>query len=160
MIQPVTVPTCLQRQITQNITNFKSGQTIYDLIDEAIDLWEGKFYGKPSKYLVFCYTGKLPVFDFEQPETLSMKKYFPLNKDSTAYKLIGVKSHSGEDSSSGHNLTYCLIEGEWFYFNDNEVYAISKCEIGKIYIYGWTGNECETAYLAFFEQIQEQGRCL
>jgi hypothetical protein len=46
-----------------------------------------------------------------------------------------------------------LIDGKWYYFNDNEVHEIKECEIGKAY--GKSEGGCETAYLAFFEQLRE-----
>ena len=131
--------------------SYQSGQTIYDLLDEAISV-RGSFCGEPSKYLVFCYGEKNTKFDLEQPHNLSMEKYFP-SSTNTSYKLIGLLSHCGEDISVGHNLAYRLIDGNWYYFNDDEVQEINECEIGKAY--GLSENECETAYLAFFEQLQK-----
>jgi ubiquitin C-terminal hydrolase len=91
-------------------------------------------------------------FDLEQPQKLSMEKYFPLTTN-TSYTLIGLLSHCGEDTSVGHNLAYRLIDRKWYYFNDDEVQEINECEIGKAY--GLSEGGCETAYLAFFEQLQK-----
>jgi hypothetical protein len=139
-----------ERQVMLSIINYQSGQTVHDLLNAAIPIL-GPFVGKPPKYLVFCYEGKPPEIDLEQPESLSMETYFLSYKDNTSYKLFGVISHCGEDTTSGNNLAYRLIDGMWYYFNDHEVYAISEYEIGKVY--GWENDNNETAYLAFFEQI-------
>ena len=105
---------------------YESGQTtIYDLLDEAISV-RGSFCGEPSKYLVISYNtheDKCTDFDLEQPKLLSMEKYFP-SSTNTSYKLIGLLSHCGEDISVGHNLAYRLIDGNWYYFNDDEVREI------------------------------------
>ncbi len=149
---PSTDPTYRQKTVLMSPFHYKSGQTtIHDLLDEAI-LRQGRFCGESSKYLVFCYGEKDTDFDLEQPQVLSMKNYFP-STTNTSYKLIGLTSHCGEDRSVGHNLAYHLIDGKWYYFNDNLVHEISDCEIGKAY--GWNNGGCETAYLAFFEQLQK-----
>jgi len=105
--------------------SYQSGQTIYDLLDEAISV-RGSFCGEPSKYLVISYNtheDKCTDFDLEQPKLLSMEKYFP-SSTNTSYKLIGLLSHCGENTSDGHNLAYRLIDGNWYYFNDDEVREI------------------------------------
>ncbi len=131
---------------------YESGQTtIYSLLDESIKQY-GSFCGEPSKYLVFCYGEKNTKFDLKQPQKLSMEKYFT-STTNTSYTLIGLLSHCGEDTSVGHNLAYRLIDGKWYYFNDDEVQEISETEIGKAY--GLSEVGCETVYLAFFEQLQK-----
>jgi len=132
---------------------YKSGQTtIYDLLDGAISDC-GSFCGEPSKYLVISYStheDKCTDFDLEQPKLLSMEKYFP-SSTNTSYKLIGLLSHCGENTSDGHNLAYRLIDGNWYYFNDDEVREITETEIGTAY--GLSEGGSETAYLVFFEQV-------
>jgi hypothetical protein len=146
-----TEPTQRNHTILIPAIDYNRGKTtIFDLLDKVLQ--EDRL-GEPSKYLVISYShypDKNLGFDLEQPKVLSMKNYFS-STDNTTYKLIGLISHCGDDSLVGHNLAYRLIDGKWYYFNDNEVYEISVCQIGKQY--GWNVRGCETAYLAFFEQI-------
>mgnify|MGYP003842186487 CR=1 FL=1 len=119
-------PTFREKYVDISPYFYKSGQTtIYDLLDEAISRC-GSFCGEPSKYLVISYNtheDKCTDFDLEQPKLLSMEKYFP-SSTNTSYKLIGLLSHCGENTSDGHNLAYRLIDGNWYYFNDDEVREI------------------------------------
>jgi ubiquitin C-terminal hydrolase len=83
-----------------------------------------------------------------------MEKYFPSTTTNTSYRLIGLLSHCGENVLSGHNLAYRLINKKWYYFNDKDVREIGEDMIGKAY--GWEVDDCETAYLAFFEHVSEK----
>jgi hypothetical protein len=139
--------------------SYKSGQTtIYDFLDENAAR-VGRFGGEPSKYLVFSYANnklseKDTKFDLEQPQSLSMEKYFPSTTTNTSYRLIGLLSHCGENVLSGHNLAYRLINKKWYYFNDKDVREKGEDMIGKAY--GWEVDDCETSYLAFFEHVSEK----
>ena len=52
------------------------------------------------------------------------------NKFSTKYKLIGVSTHAGRSSSSGHYTACCLSDnGKYYYFSDTFVEEVSERSI-------------------------------
>ena len=59
-------------------------------------------------------------------EDLDLSNYIEYNQFGSKYKLIGVITHIGESSMSGHFIAYCKepINGKWYKYNDaivNEV---------------------------------------
>ena len=59
-------------------------------------------------------------------EELNLSKYIQSNDKNRIYQLIGVITHIGESSMSGHFIAYCKdpITGKWHKYNDaivNEV---------------------------------------
>ena len=65
------------------------------------------------------------------------------NKFSTKYKLIGVSTHAGSSSSSGHYTACCLADnGKYYYFSDTFVDEVNEREIYK--------NE---PYLLFYKRL-------
>ena len=49
------------------------------------------------------------------------------NKFSTKYKLIGVSTHAGSSSSSGHYTACCLADnGKYYYFSDTFVNEVNE----------------------------------
>ena len=52
------------------------------------------------------------------------------NKYNSKYKLIGVSTHSGTSSASGHYTACCLTDnGKYYYFSDTYVQEVSENEI-------------------------------
>ena len=64
-------------------------------------------------------------------EILDLRNYIELNNTGYKYKLIGVITHIGESSMSGHFISYCRdpITEKWYKYNDsivNEVNDFTK----------------------------------
>ena len=86
----------------------------------------------PEILIIILNRGKGIEFDvkiiFE--EDLNLKDYIQFN-DKSSYQLIGVITHIGESSMSGHFIAYCKdpITGKWYKYNDamvNEVENFQK----------------------------------
>ena len=64
-------------------------------------------------------------------------------QNNTKYKLIGVSTHSGTSSSSGHYTACCLTDnGKYYYFSDTYVHEINESKLFE--------NE---PYLLFYKRI-------
>ena len=61
-------------------------------------------------------------------ETLNLQNYIELGQTGTQYRLIGVITHLGDSSMSGHFIAYCLnfIFNKWFQFNDAMVNPVNN----------------------------------
>ena len=56
-------------------------------------------------------------------ENLGLKDYVEYCKDQSIYELIGLVTHYGESSASGHFMARCKspIDGNWYLYNDQSV---------------------------------------
>ena len=86
----------------------------------------------PEILIIILNRGKGIEFDvkiiFE--EELNLRNYIQFN-DKSSYQLIGVITHIGESSMSGHFIAYCKdpITDKWYKYNDamvNEVENFQK----------------------------------
>ena len=61
-------------------------------------------------------------------ETLNLQNYIELRNTGTQYRLIGVITHLGDSSMSGHFIAYChnFIFNKWFQFNDAMVNPVNN----------------------------------
>ena len=61
-------------------------------------------------------------------ETLNLQNYIELRNTGTQYRLIGVITHLGDSSMSGHFIAYChnFIFNQWFQFNDAIVNPVNN----------------------------------
>jgi len=67
----------------------------------------------------------------EYPEILDISNYLSeYNKKQLVYKLTAVVHHYG-NYGSGHYISNCLIDNEWFSFNDSCVSKIEKNNVQK-----------------------------
>jgi len=96
--------------------------------------------------------GKQFVDDVEFYETINIKKYvdstfIDSNNKKFNYKLIGVSTHMGSSSNSGHYIAYCYRkkENKYYCFNDTSVRPVKFKDLK-------TDNE---PYILFYEQIDE-----
>ena len=96
--------------------------------------------------------GKQFVDDVEFYETINIQKYvdntfIKPKKQKFNYKLIGVSTHMGSSSNSGHYIAYCYRkkENQYYCFNDTSVRPVKFKDLK-------TDNE---PYILFYEQIDE-----
>ena len=72
---------------------------------------------------------------------------------STRFRLKGVIRHLGSSSRSGHYVCYVLVDGQWYYINDQDVEKKSWREVNRV---SWGRyNSPETPYLLMWEKIYE-----
>jgi len=55
--------------------------------------------------------------------------------DCSTYKLIGLISHIGKHTGSGHYVTHLLVDGKWIIFNDEKVAESEKPPVEHAYLY-------------------------
>ena len=97
---------------------------------------EGRIYRPPEILVLILDRGKGKKFrgnvsfgidlniDYLIDEENYKKKY------SSKYKLIGVSTHSGTSSASGHYTACCLTDnGKYYYFSDTYVQEVSESEL-------------------------------
>jgi hypothetical protein len=84
-----------------------------------------KLFTCPQVMTIILNRGKGLEFkvDFEYPPSINIDKYVILEPSyGTTYKyeLIGVLSHYGESSMSGHFIAHCKspVDGKWYCYND------------------------------------------
>ena len=84
---------------------------------------------------------KIGIIDLSIDYLIDEENY--KNKYSSEYKLIGVSTHSGTSSASGHYTACCLTDnGKYYYFSDTYVQEVSENELYK--------NE---PYLLFYKRL-------
>ena len=141
----VTLIDCFENEIDD--INFQGDNQIYcnncrKLLDAS---GKNKIFSSPHVLILILNRGKANKFecDVEFEEDLDIKKYVVSEKCPTKYKLIGVISHFGESSMSGHFIADCLhFNNKWYCFNDGIV-------TGPSYHYAKRG----TPYILFYENI-------
>ena len=141
----VTLIDCFDNEIDD--INFQGDNQIYcnncrKLLDAS---GKNKIFSTPHVLILILNRGKANKFecDVEFEEELDIKKYVESEKCPTKFKLIGVISHFGESSMSGHFIADCLhFNNKWYCFNDGIV-------TGPSYNYAKRG----TPYILFYENI-------
>ena len=103
----------------------------------------------PEILILLLNRGKGIEFDVKINfvEILDLRNYIEYNNTGYKYKLIGVITHIGESSMSGHFISYCIdpITEKWYKYNDaivNEVNDFTKEVINFA-----------MPYLLFYEKI-------
>ena len=120
----VSLIDCFESEI--DIINFKDDNQIYcNNCKKLLDA-EGKnrIFSSPHVLILILNRGKANKFDcdVEFDEDLDIKNYVTSNQCPTKYKLIGVISHYGESSMSGHFTADCRhFDNKWYCFNDGIV---------------------------------------
>jgi len=79
-------------------------------------------YTGPEVLILILNRGKGIEFNVKIffTEELDLSKYIENKESGFMYKLIGVITHLGESSMSGHFIAYCKdpIDGKWYKYND------------------------------------------
>lgn len=87
-------------------------------------LCKNKIFSSPHVLIIVLNRGKGNQFDcdVEFEENLNIEKYVERKECPRNYKLIGVISHLGESSMSGHFIADCrYFDGQWYCYNDSIV---------------------------------------
>ena len=139
----VTLKDCFENEI--NTVEFKGDNQIYcNKCNKLLDAkGENRIFSTPHVLILILNRGKANQFDcdVEFEEDLDIKKYVDSPQCPTKYKLIGVISHFGESSMSGHFIADCRhFDGKWYTFNDSMVSSPN-------YKYSKKG----TPYILFYE---------
>ena len=81
-------------------------------------------------------------------EELNLSKYIENKESGYMYKLIGVITHLGESSMSGHFIAYCKdpLNGKWYKYNDAIVDEVNDFKKEVI--------DFAMPYLLFYEKIK------
>jgi len=120
----VTLKDCFENEI--NTIEFKGDNQIYcNRCNKLLDAkGENRIFSSPHVLILILNRGKANKFDcdVEFEENLNIEKYVDSKQCPTKYKLIGVISHFGESSMSGHFIADCRhFDGKWYTFNDSIV---------------------------------------
>ena len=120
----VTIENCFEYDIKD--IDFKEDNKIFcnkcNKLNEAS--CKNKIFSSPHVLIIVLNRGKGNQFDcdVEFDENLNIKKYVEKEDCPRNYKLIGVISHLGESSMSGHFIADCrYFDGQWYCFNDSIV---------------------------------------
>ena len=115
---------CFENEIDD--VNFKGDNKIY--CNECKKLMDAKgtnrIFSSPHVLILILNRGKANQFecDVDFDETLDIKDYVESKQCPTKYNLIGVISHFGESSMSGHFIADCKhFDNKWYCFNDGIV---------------------------------------
>ena len=120
----VTLDDCFENEIDD--INFKGDNQIYcnrcrKLLDAK---GQNRIFSSPHVLILILNRGKANQFDcdVEFGENINIGKYVVSKACPTKYKLIGVISHFGESSMSGHFIADCRhFDDKWYCFNDGIV---------------------------------------
>ena len=120
----VTLNDCFENEIDD--INFKGDNQIYcNRCKKLLDAkGQNRIFSSPHVLILILNRGKANQFDcdVEFDENLNIGKYVVSKQCPTKYKLIGVISHFGESSMSGHFIADCRhFDDKWYCFNDGIV---------------------------------------
>ena len=107
---------------------------------------KNKIFSSPHLLILILNRGKGNQFDCDVDfgENLNIEKYVERTECPRRYKLIGVISHLGESSMSGHFIADCrYTDGKWYCFNDSIVSGPSSQYSKK-----------GTPYILFYQNIE------
>ena len=89
-----------------------------------------KLYNCPEVLTIILNRGKGLEFDvqFKFPIFINISKYVTDKNCNTNYELIGIITHLGESSMSGHFIAYCKSpnDNNWYCYNDAQVNKCTK----------------------------------
>ena len=89
-----------------------------------------KLYNCPEILTIILNRGKGLEFDvqFKFPMFIDISKYVADKNCNSKYELIGVITHLGESSMSGHFIAYCKSpnDNNWYCYNDSQVNICTK----------------------------------
>jgi len=141
----VTLEDCFENEVSE--TDFKDENQIFCNKCGKMCNAKGisKIYSSPYILILILNRGKGNQFDCDVDfkETLNIKKYVERNDCPTDYELIGVISHLGESSMSGHFIADCKhFDGKWYSFSDSSVTGPSNNYTKK-----------GTPYILFYQHI-------
>jgi len=107
----------------------------------------------PEVLIIILNRGKGKEFDVKINFTENLNLYNYIEKKETGYmyKLIGVITHLGESSMSGHFIAYCrdpIHEGSWYKYNDAIVSDVSDFKKEVI--------DFAMPYLLFYQKVKSQ----
>ena len=105
----------------------------------------------PEVLILILNRGKGIEFDVKInfTETLNLYNYIQYNNTGYNYKLIGVITHLGESSMSGHFIAYCrdpLHNDKWYKYNDAIVSEVNNFQ-NEVMNYAMP-------YLLFYQKFQ------
>jgi len=107
-------------------------------------------YTGPEVLILILNRGKGIEFDVKInfTEELDLSKYIENKESGYKYKLIGVITHLGESSMSGHFIAYCKdpLNGKWNKYNDAIVDEVNDFKKEVI--------DFAMPYLLFYEKIK------
>ena len=107
-------------------------------------------YTGPEVLILILNRGKGIEFDVKIyfTEELNLSKYIENKESGYMYKLIGVITHLGESSMSGHFIAYCKdpLNGKWFKYNDAIVDEVNDFKKEVI--------DFAMPYLLFYQKIK------
>jgi len=107
-------------------------------------------YTGPEVLILILNRGKGIEFNVKIyfTEELDLSKYIENKESGYMYKLIGVITHLGESSMSGHFIAYCKdpLDGKWFKYNDAIVDEVKNFKKEVI--------DFAMPYLLFYEKIK------
>lgn len=142
----VTIDNCFEYDKEDVIFN-EDNKIFCDKCNQLNDaLCKNKIFSSPHVLILVLNRGKGNQFDcdVEFGENLNIEKYVERKEGPKNYKLIGVISHLGESSMSGHFIADCrYFDGQWYCFNDSVV-------SGPSYHYSKKG----TPYILFYQNIE------
>ena len=120
----MTIYECFDNEISD--TDFKGDNQVFcNKCRKMTDsLGKSKIYSSPHVLVLILDRGKGNKFDcdVEFYETIDIKKYVESHDCPVKYNLIGIISHLGESSMSGHFIADCKhFDGKWYTFNDSIV---------------------------------------
>ena len=139
----VTIYDCFDHEI--NETDFEGENQIF--CNRCRKMTDGKcknkIFSSPHILILVLNRGKGNQFncDVKFDEKINISNYVEKNNCPVNYNLIGVISHLGESSMSGHFIADCKhFDGKWYSFSDSSV-------IGPSYSYSLKG----TPYILFYQ---------
>ena len=107
-------------------------------------------YTGPEVLILILNRGKGIEFNVKIyfTEELNLSQYIENKESGYMYKLIGVITHLGESSMSGHFIAYCKdpLDGKWFKYNDAIVDEVKNFKKEVI--------DFAMPYLLFYEKIK------
>jgi hypothetical protein len=64
------------------------------------------------------------VREIEFPDTINMDRFLDQEQGSEEYRLISVANHTGLDPRIQYYMAFCVIDGQWWQFDDESVQAV------------------------------------